>query len=220
MDLSKTAERIKKRRNELHLKGSELAEKALISDKSTISAWENGKIPKLENIIALSKALDCSPEYLLGCVEHPDVTTSWIAEQIPLSEEAIEYLRWLKKACGDGTMEEHELQRGMIDAIICGLENGIDDGTNGVIWSANELMTLLVKANREDEINPSVNHSVFIRQAFCMALGGIAFDYISRMANKNMASRRAELEEEEAYIKEFNEWRKQRKERGDDNGNV
>lgn len=220
MDLSKTAERIKKRRNELHLKGSELAEKALISDKSTISAWENGKIPKLENIIALSKALDCSPEYLLGCVEHPDVTTSWIAEQIPLSEKAIEYLRWLKKACDDGTMEEHQLQKGMIDAIICGLAKGIDDGINDVVWSANELMTQLVQANRLSKINPSINHTLLMRQAFCMALGGIAFDYINNLAKENMVSRRAELEEAEAFIREFDERMKQREERSDEDGNI
>lgn len=218
MDLSKTAERIKKRRNELHLKGYELAEKALVSDKSTISNWENGAIPKLENIISLSKALECEPEYLLGCVEHPDVTTSWIAEQIPLSEEAINYLRWLKVACDDGTMEEHELQRGMIDTIICSLYRGINDGTNNVIWDASELMTLLVMANRDDEENPLVNHTVFIRQAFCMALGGVAFDYISNIANKNMAKRRAELEESEKFIREFDEriksMRKRREELG------
>lgn len=218
MDLSKTGKRIREKRGKMSQ--SALAEKIGISDKKTISAWENGAIPKLENIQALAKAFECEPEYLLGCVEHPNVTTSWIAEQIPLSGEAIEYLRWLKTACDDGTMEEHKLQSGMIDAIICGLHRGINDGINNVVWSANELMTLLVKANRDDEINPLVNHTIFIRQAFCMALGNIAFDHINSIAKKDMASRRIELEDLEKYLKDFDEWKKCREKEGDDNGNV
>lgn len=221
MKLSDIGNAIRHERNECGLTQTELAEKMGISDKKTISQWENGStIPKLTNIVALSEALNCSPEHLLGFIEEKNVETHWIAERIPLSEEAIEYLLWLKKACDDGTMEEHQLQKGMIDAVICGLEKGIDDGINDVVWSANELMTLLVQANRLSEINPFVNHTLFIRQAFCMALGGIAFDYINNLAKENMASRRAELEEAEAFIKEFDERMKQRKERSDEDGNI
>lgn len=108
MELSTIGALIRHRRKECHLSQAALAEKMGIGDKSTISDWENGKFPKLENIVSLANALDCDPEYLLGCVEHPSVTTSWIAEQIPLSSKTIDSLRGLKEEC-DNRKEDNAL---------------------------------------------------------------------------------------------------------------
>lgn len=100
MDLSKTGKRIWELRTKPERKWSQalLAEKIGIGDKRTISDWENGKnIPKLENIEKLAKAFDCDPEYLLGTIDKPTITVSWISEQIPLSENNINLLIELKK---------------------------------------------------------------------------------------------------------------------------
>lgn len=97
MDLSKTGERIKNQRLKLGMTQPTLAEKLNIRDKGSISNWEHGQPPKTINrFIELAEALECDPEYLLGCTDHPNVTTSWIAEQIPLTAEAIELLQGLK----------------------------------------------------------------------------------------------------------------------------
>ena len=100
MDLSKTGERIKKLREAKKLTQSQLATELdgyeSDSGKIKISNYENGKnIPRLDNLERLASILDCDVDYLLGSIEHPDITTSWIAEQIPLSREAIESLRQL-----------------------------------------------------------------------------------------------------------------------------
>ena len=194
MDLSTIGFRIRERRKKLNMTGSALAEEIGISDKKTISTWENGKIPKLENIILLADALKCDPEYLLGCVDHPKVETAWISEKIPLSDKAIEYLMWIK-GLEKKYPEQYQIESGMIDAVLCALEAGINDDVNSIRWNGEELYYLLAQANEEDEMNPYINHSLFIRQAFCMAFGGVAFDYVSEMANKNMKRLRELLEE-------------------------
>lgn len=96
-------ERIKEMRNKAKLTQSQLA--ALMSNgletdrgKSTISEYEHGKHLTLENIIKIYSILNncdinCDLNYLLGCQDHPDITTSWIAEQIPLRRDAIEALQ-------------------------------------------------------------------------------------------------------------------------------
>ena len=123
MELSRIGSLIRHRRKECNLSQAALADRMGIGDKKTISEWENGKYPKLENVIALSKALGCEPEYLLGCVEHPSVTTSWIAEEIPLSGEAIDALRGLKKECDkrkyDNALNDEALMtQYLIDGIV------------------------------------------------------------------------------------------------------
>lgn len=99
MDLSKSGKRIKEMRKKRGLTQTELASKLLGIDtdrgKSKISEYEHGKNLTLKNIQELAKALECDPDYLLGCINHPDITTSWIAEKIPLSREAIEALEAL-----------------------------------------------------------------------------------------------------------------------------
>ena len=102
MDLSKTGERIRERRKELGLKQDQLAEMLIgiptARGGQTISEYENNKnTPPLEKLQQLADILECDVEYLLGCQDHPDATTSWIAEQIPLNREAIEILQSWKE---------------------------------------------------------------------------------------------------------------------------
>lgn len=209
MDLSVTGERIKKMRKKKGFKSQEaLAEKIKV-DRKTVTNWENGDWPKLENILLLADALECTPEFLLGCVEHPDVTTSWIAEQIPLSDEAINYLMELKGRVED--YEEYQFdfssyaEAKLIDTMICALNDGIPDDVNHIRWDAEQLMNLLVIADREDEQNENINHRMMIRQSFCMAFGGVAFDFISDFASKHMASlmmdyEKSQMVEDEMFI--------------------
>lgn len=209
MDLTKTAERIKKRRNELGKKSQDALAEKIGVDRKTVQLWENGSIPKLDKIIKLADALECDPEYLLGCVEHPTVTTSWISEQLPLSEKAINHLIDLKnyqEAFGGAQYSFIlDAEAGMIDKLICSLCEGIEDATNNISWNAEELMDLLIVADREDERNENINHRMMIRQSFCMAVGGVAFDYVSNFADKNMASlmmsyEKSQMVEDELFI--------------------
>lgn len=116
MDISKTGERIKKlRKAKDNGKGWTLERLAQELDpfnpssdggKSKLSKWENGKAHpvdknQIRTLERLASVLGCEPEYLLGCVEHPTVTTSWIAEQIPLSGTTIDELRNLKMECDE-----------------------------------------------------------------------------------------------------------------------
>lgn len=96
MDLNKSGERIKELRLKRGYSGSKLAELCdgfpSESGRSKVSRWEKGIGLDLDNLQRLADALECDIEYLLGCQEHPDATTSWIAEQIPLRRDAIESL--------------------------------------------------------------------------------------------------------------------------------
>lgn len=113
MDLSIIAENIYKRRKKLDMSQAELAEKMGLgkNGQRSISAWESGQLPKLENIIKLADALRCDPEHLLGFDAHPHVTTPWIAEQIQFEEDVIEALIDLKcecDECGEDDPISHE----------------------------------------------------------------------------------------------------------------
>lgn len=196
MDLSLTGKRIKERREALKMTQGMLAEQldGIKSDggKSKISKYEHGVVPPLDVIQKLAYILKCDPEYLLGCVDHPSVTASWIAEQLPLSDEVIAYLMWVKNLDSD---IQRKLHAGSIDIILSALYYGIADDINRIKWDVDELYSLLVYANEEDERNPSINHTLFLRQSFCMAVGGVAFDYVSALADENMEQLRKDLEE-------------------------
>ena len=112
MDISKTGERIKKLRKAkgwtLERLGHELDPHNPSDNKgkSKLSKWETGKTHpvdknQIRTLERLASVLGCEPEYLLGCVEQPTVTTSWIAEQIPLDGPAIDELRKLKMECDE-----------------------------------------------------------------------------------------------------------------------
>ena len=61
------AERIKRRRKELHITADELAA-AIGKDRTTIYRYERGAIEKMptEALVPIAKALKCTPTYLLG----------------------------------------------------------------------------------------------------------------------------------------------------------
>lgn len=118
MDLKKSGKRIKEMRLKRGYSGAKLAELcdgySSESGRSKVSRWEKGNGLDLENIQRLASALECTPEYLLGCIDHPDITTSWIAEQIPLSREAIEALEKL----GDNLNEYSENDSVLVTSIL------------------------------------------------------------------------------------------------------
>lgn len=202
MDLSTIGERIRCKRKDEKMSQDTLAEKIGISDKRTISDWENGKnIPKLENIIKLADALGCDPEFLVGSVEKPTITTSWIAEKIPLSEKAINYLVWLN-SLKDRYPDQFRLESGMIDAVLCALNEGVYDLINNIRWDAVELMNSLIHANLEDEKNRALNHKMLVRQSFCNAFGSTAFNYIDDIVTKEMHQRRKDFDEALKAIKD------------------
>ena len=67
-------ERIKERRQALHISQSELANKLGYSDKTAISKIENGINDLTQSkIVAFADALQTSYQYLLGWVDNPDL---------------------------------------------------------------------------------------------------------------------------------------------------
>ena len=127
MDTSKTGERIREMRlKQPGLTQDKLAELLIgiptARGGQTISEYENGKnIPPLEKIQQLAQILKCDAEYLLGCQDHPDATTSWIAEQIPLNRDAISKLIQLNNALdtNDPTFKKSfSMITGIINALI------------------------------------------------------------------------------------------------------
>lgn len=129
MNLSVSGERIKEMRKLRGLTQTELASKLLGIDtdrgKSKISEYEHGKNLTLKNIQELAKALDCDPDYLLGCIDHPDVTTSWIAEKIPLSRRAIEALQNMQFQLKEWSDFDAVLITSILDGIIIHLEESL-----------------------------------------------------------------------------------------------
>lgn len=129
MNLSVSGERIKEMRKLRGLTQTELASKLLGIDtdrgKSKISEYEHGKNLTLKNIQELAKALDCDPDYLLGCIDHPDVTTSWIAEKIPLSRRAIEALQNMQFQLKEWSDFDAMLITSILDGIIIHLEESL-----------------------------------------------------------------------------------------------
>ncbi len=65
MDLQKLGKRIRDKREELNVTQSYVAYKLNISPQA-VSKWERGEnAPGIENLIPLSKALNCTVEYIL-----------------------------------------------------------------------------------------------------------------------------------------------------------
>lgn len=126
MDLKLSGERIKEMRQKAGLTQTQLA--TALSDgqktdrgKSTISEYEHGKNLTLSNLQKMADVLKCDVEYLLGCQDHPDATTSLIAEQIPLSREAISKLIMLNEALDTkdpNFRESFNMIAGIIDTLI------------------------------------------------------------------------------------------------------
>lgn len=138
MNLKLTGARIKERRNKLDMTQSDLAKKLYIKDKGSVSNWENGNPPKtIQRINQLADALECDPEYLLGCVDHPNVTTSWIAEQMPLGRVTIEALQRLNSECierrkkyasADVITDDSHLTAFLVDSLVAQIVLEQDNG--------------------------------------------------------------------------------------------
>lgn len=65
------AERFKRRRLAMGLSQGELAKKLHV-EVQNVGRWESGiRVPGTENIILMSRVLECSTDYLLGVSDSP-----------------------------------------------------------------------------------------------------------------------------------------------------
>lgn len=67
--------------------------KELGVERRAIIAWESGaNAPSIQNLVALSKALDCGIDYFLGAVDYMDISPiSWSAHFSGISPDIISY---------------------------------------------------------------------------------------------------------------------------------
>lgn len=131
MDLTLTGKRINELRTKQGMTLEELADKYEgyegSNGASKIAKYEKGNNLTLYNIQRLADVLGCDPEYLLGCQEHPDANTSWIAEQVPMSGTAIQGLMRLKQDRDSDKLKElissnpYSTFAEAIDYMICGM---------------------------------------------------------------------------------------------------
>lgn len=63
--------------------------------QNTISNWENGKIPPLDQLVRLAEIFKCDVAYLLCDYDNRNITDKWISERTGLSETAIALLEGL-----------------------------------------------------------------------------------------------------------------------------
>ena len=127
--------------------------------KSTISEYEHGKNLNLDNIHRIAEVLNThiafDENYLLGCQEHPDITTSWIAEQIPLNRDAINRLEKLKG--NSEIINSFQFTVGLINQLILAIipeditENGFSITTDNPGSALFLYMNMLKKAYEEKE---------------------------------------------------------------------
>ena len=157
MNLNVSGERIKEMRKKRGLTQTELASKLLGIDtdrgKSKISEYEHGKNLTLKNIQELAKALECDPDYLLGCMDHPDITTSWIAEQIPLSREAIEALKYMGYELKEYGNSDAGLFMDIIDAIVIELLKSLNESLNKFVYPDGTYTIEVVEKSNGSEIH-------------------------------------------------------------------
>lgn len=86
-------DRIKRRREELHMTQKELAAKIGFSAPRNITNYEKGeRSPDLETLCRIAKALSCTTDYLLGLEDAHTHEAASIAEQTGLSGIAVEVL--------------------------------------------------------------------------------------------------------------------------------
>ena len=97
-------QRIKMRREELGIGQRELAEKLGYKNNSTLSGIESGKVDLTQSrIVAIAKALDVTPGWLMGWEENKTTTPSdmdemaalWSAANEDKRKQALQYLRFI-----------------------------------------------------------------------------------------------------------------------------
>ncbi|MCU8034397.1 MULTISPECIES: helix-turn-helix transcriptional regulator [unclassified Shewanella] len=111
-------ERMKQRRKELGLTQPAVA-KSIGLTKATVSLWESGSTsPKGENLHALAKVLNCTPEYLLygETAKKPESNAEWAGgfetwdSSTPLGDDEVEipFYMEVELAAGAGIAEAGE----------------------------------------------------------------------------------------------------------------
>ena len=97
-------QRIKMRREELGIGQRELAEKLGYKNNSTLSGIESGKVDLTQSrIVAIAKALDVTPGWLMGWEESKatiptdmeEMAAFWSAANEDKRKQAIQYLRFI-----------------------------------------------------------------------------------------------------------------------------
>ncbi len=113
-DCHEIGSRIRELREKRGMTQSELATK-LLTSRETVNMWERGSRDiKTGMIIALADALQTSCDYLLRGIETNNID---ICEDLGLSNEAINHLRFLREASQSGEPIEHE-QLHAIDSLL------------------------------------------------------------------------------------------------------
>ena len=161
MDLSKSGERIKEMRNKKGLTQTQLASMLDGGEtdrgKSKISEYEHGKNLTLKNLQELANVLECDVDYLLGCIDHPEITTAWIAEQIPLSRDAIESLKHLGYAFKEWSDFDSALASSIISSLIVYIVKSLDANIfehKGFMMDAADLLMAFEKLAQSDSTDP------------------------------------------------------------------
>ena len=109
-------ERIRLRREQLHMSQDELAKKIGYKSRSSINKFETSRSLPLEKVEIVAKALDCSPSYLMGWLdEEPsdnidallirEVYKHFSDEELDdpvLSKQIGQFLDFFKKLDSDG----------------------------------------------------------------------------------------------------------------------
>ena len=99
---------IKKRRTELHMTQSELAEKLGYADKSMIAKIEAGKVDlQRSKIIAFAKALETTPAILMGWTDESAQLPSY-SNVHPVTKKTLPVLSAI--ACGEPILRNEEVE--------------------------------------------------------------------------------------------------------------
>lgn len=99
MEYIEIGERIKQARQNAGLTQSQLAD-ALYVTRLSVVKWEKGELPKLENLIELTRVLDVDLDYLIGRIDSTSHALQVASEYTGLSEKAIETIRTWSKSGG------------------------------------------------------------------------------------------------------------------------
>lgn len=111
---------------ELRGKNQSQLAKEIGVQRQTVSLYTTGQSsPDADRIILISKALNVSPNFLLGFTASPDVQPS-AADELGLSEKAIDGIKGLINQSKDvlNNIFESKIYRGTFSAILCNIALG------------------------------------------------------------------------------------------------
>ena len=90
----KIGDRIKRRREKLNMTQRDLAARIGYNDHTTITRIESGKTdPPQKKVVAIAKALDTTPGYLMGWTDNPNIDEGTLAAKILKDPEAFQHMK-------------------------------------------------------------------------------------------------------------------------------